>query len=142
MIVIRRLCLPVLIVFTLGVSAFAPAFAGEAELRAIVAKFATVKNFPETEAAVKELAATGDPAAGRPLAALADGNLAFRRSDNAVFIVRETAQGATLLDPLTGAADGEAAKADYTKIRVNNSLRRTIRDAIGSLTLGSDDASV
>jgi urea transport system permease protein len=142
MMLIRRLCLPVLLVLAMGASASAPAFADEAGLRAIVAKFAAVKNFPDTEAVVKELAGRGDPLAERPLVALADGNLAFRKSDNAVFIVRETGQGAALLDPLTGMSAGEAAKADYTKIRVNNALRRTIRDAIGSLTLGSDDASV
>ena len=42
----------------------------EAQLRGIVAKFAHAKSFQATEAIVKELAATGDAAVERPLAAL------------------------------------------------------------------------
>ncbi|TKT76881.1 urea ABC transporter permease subunit UrtB [Aquamicrobium sp. LC103] len=120
----------------------APAHADEGELRTIIAKFATSKNFRETEAVVRELAATGDPAVGRPLGALADGNLSFRKSDGQVFIVSEAGGALTLLDPLSGGRSGEAASREVTKVRVNNSLRRAVREAIGALTLNSPDAGV
>ena len=118
-----------------------PASADEAALRPIIAKFAAAKNFKATEAVVQELAAAGDPAAGRPLAALAEGDLYFRKSDSAVFIGKEAGRAIKLADPLTGAKAGEEPKAALTKIRVNNALRRAIRDALGGLTLGSPDAN-
>src|SRR4029079_15547569 len=36
---------------------------------------------------------------------------------------------------------GDAVRADLTKIKVNNALRRVVRDVLGSLTLASDDAA-
>ncbi|MDQ6437824.1 urea ABC transporter permease subunit UrtB [Mesorhizobium sp. LHD-90] len=116
-----------------------PASADEATLRPVVAKFATVKNFSQTEAVVRELAATGDPAVGKPLTALSEGDLYFRKSDAAVFIGKESGQTVKLADPLTAVDAGEAAKAEVTKVKVNNSLRRVIRDVLGTLTLGAAD---
>jgi len=137
-ILFRRLLTIVLLIFAVA----APASADEAELRAIIAKFATTKNFQATEQVVRELVATGDASVERPLLALADGNLYFRKSDSGVFIGSETGQVVKLADALTGEAAGEEAKAAVTKVRVNNSLRRTIRDVLGTLTLGSDDPAV
>src|SRR5688572_15459019 len=61
-----------------------PASADEATLRPIIAKLATAKGFPATEAIVRELVASGDPAVEKPLLALSDGDLYFRKSDSAV----------------------------------------------------------
>jgi urea transport system permease protein len=119
-----------------------PATADESALRGIIAKFADAKNFRDTEAVVKELVATGDSSVERPLTALSDGDLYFRKSDKAIFIGKEAGAQVALTDPLTGEAAGEAAKTEVTKVKVNNGLRRTIRDALGSLTLGSDDPAV
>ncbi|TPJ62873.1 urea ABC transporter permease subunit UrtB [Mesorhizobium sp. B2-6-1] len=116
--------------------------AGEADLRGIIAKFAAAKGFSETGAVVHDLAATGDPAVERPLAALADGNLYIRKIDSLVFVGKEGGERVQLFDPLSGEPSGEAAKDDITKIKVNNTLRRTIRDALGTLTLGARDPAV
>ncbi|MDX8460208.1 urea ABC transporter permease subunit UrtB [Mesorhizobium humile] len=116
--------------------------AAEADLRAIIAKFATVTDFSETGTVVQELTATGDPAVERPLAALADGNLYIRTADSMVFVGKEGDENIQLFDPLSGEAAGEASEDDITKISVNNTLRRTIRDALGTLTLGSKDPTV
>lgn len=124
------------------VASLLPSNAAEADLRAIVAKFATGTGFAATEAVVRELAATGDPLVERPLAALAEGNLYIRKADSAVFVGSEAADSVTLLDPLSGEKAGDAAKADITKIKVNNTLRRVIRDALGTLTLRAKDPSV
>ena len=137
-ILFRRLLLTVLVALAFA----APSHADEAALRAIIAKFATAKGFPATEAIMRELAATGDTSVERPLAALAEGNLYFRKSDSAVFIGEEAGQAVKLADPLTGAEAGEEPKAAVTKVRVNNTLRRVIRDLLGTLTLGSDDPAV
>jgi len=119
-----------------------PARADEAALRGIVAGFAQAKSFKDTEQVVAALAATGDPAAARVLDALSEGNVSVRKADQAVFIVSERAGKASLFDPLTGEAAGEAASGELAKVKVNNGLRRTIRDALAALTLGSPDAAV
>jgi urea transport system permease protein len=123
-------------------SLLAPAFADDASIRETIAKLATARNFTDTSSIVRELAATGDGRVERLLLALADGNVAVRKSDSAVFIVQEKGQTAVLLDPLSGEAAGEEARTGYTKVKVNNTLRRAIRDAIGALTLGADDPAV
>src|SRR3954453_10100882 len=93
--------------------------ASEADLRGIIAKFATATGFSETGAIVRELTASGDPAVERPLAALADGNLYLRKTDALVFIGKEAGEGVQLFDPLSGEPSGEAVKSDITKIKVN-----------------------
>jgi urea transport system permease protein len=126
----------------LFVASLTSAHADETALRPIIAKFADAKSFKDTEAVVRELGATGDPQVERVLTALSDGDLYFRKADKAVFIGKENGAAVALADPLTGAAADEAAKFDVTKIKVNNTLRRVIRDVLGTLTLGSDDPAV
>ncbi|HSO47332.1 MAG TPA: urea ABC transporter permease subunit UrtB, partial [Rhizobiaceae bacterium] len=115
--------------------------ADEAQLRAIIAKFADAKNFNETQAIVGELAATGEGAASRVLTALSEGDLQIRKADKAVVIAKGSGT-LKLADPVTGEPAGEAKSAELSKIKVNNALRRVIRDAIGSLTLSSPDKTV
>jgi len=116
--------------------------ADDAALRQIITKFATAKGFPAIEAVVRELGTTGDPAVEKVLNALSEGNLYVRKSDNGVFIGKESGASASLFEPLSGEPAAEAQKAEITKIRVNNGLRGTIRDVLGTLTLGSDDPKV
>ena len=136
---VRRLVLAVIVVCA---SLPSLARADEAGLRSTLAQVATARNFQETEAVVRDLAATGEPAVERILSALADGNLYIRKSDQGVFIGKEIGQTIALADPVAGAAAGTAAKGDLGKVKVNNALRRTIRDAMGGLTLGSEDPAV
>ncbi|CAN7565787.1 urea ABC transporter permease subunit UrtB [Mesorhizobium amorphae] len=138
MILLRALGLTLLFLM----ASLLPSNAAEADLRAIIAKFATGTGFSATEAVVRELAATGDPLVERPLAALADGNLYIRKADSAVFVGMEAGDSVALLDPLSGEKSADAAKADITKIKVNNTLRRVIRDALGTLTLRAKDPTV
>jgi urea transport system permease protein len=126
----------------LSLSMLVSAFADDASVRASIAKFAAAKNFNAAADVVRELGASGDARVERVLLALSEGNVAFRKSDSAVFIVVEAGAKAKLLDPLTGEEAGEEPKAAYTKIRVNNTLRRAVRDAIGALTLGAEDPAV
>ncbi len=130
----------VLIGFVLSGASIAQA--DDDAIRATIAKFADSANFRETEQIVRDLAATGDVRVERALTALSDGNLSFRKADKQVFIAPEQGQTASLFDPLTGDAAGEAPKGGFTKIKVNNSLRRTIRAMISGLTLASPDPVV
>ncbi|MCD2173814.1 urea ABC transporter permease subunit UrtB [Rhizobium sp. C4] len=99
-------------------------------------------NFKAIEDAVNALAATGDAAVVPALEALADGELYFRKADKQVFITEKSGSKFKLIDPLTQKPVGEEAKTAIDKIKVNNSLRRSIRDALGGLTLQSKDRAV
>ncbi len=81
-----------------------PASADEAELRAVIAKFADATKFSQTEEVIEELAALGDPAAAPALNELSEGNLQVRERDGEVFIIRCSGATVRLLDPLTFAA--------------------------------------
>ena len=117
------------------------AWPDETEIRASVARLATAKGFLEIEAIVKELAALGDPLVNPALTALAEGNLQVRKSDSLIFITKDGGSGVILVDPVTGKDVGEALKTDVQKIKVNNGLRRIIRDSLGNLTLQSPDTA-
>jgi urea transport system permease protein len=115
------------------------AFAQDAaSVAPIISEFSGKKSFDETEATVRKLAATGDPAVALALNALAAGEL-FYRADGSVVIARGKADPAEILDPYTGAPLGTAAVADLQKVRVKNSIRVVVADALGTLTLGSPD---
>ncbi|WP_346914673.1 urea ABC transporter permease subunit UrtB [uncultured Roseibium sp.] len=98
--------------------------------------------YKETEKQIGDLAATGNPAVASALEALSDGDLYFRKSDNQVFMTKKSGKGYALTDPLTLESAGEAGKREVSKIKVNNSLRRVIRSALGSLTLMAADPKV
>jgi urea transport system permease protein len=99
-------------------------------------------SFSDTEKAISALASTGDPKVVPALNALSSGDLFVRKSDRQVFIVKKSGDNFKLTDPLTAQAAGEEPKDGFDKIKVNNGLRRTIRDALGSLTLLSKDRNV
>ncbi|GGE17784.1 branched-chain amino acid ABC transporter permease [Aureimonas endophytica] len=123
----------------LALLAVPSAFAQSPDPKALVAGFAGKKSFEETEATVRALAATGEPAVANALRALADGELYYRKSDQAVLIAR--GGGATLqtFDPLTAEPVGQEAKGALEKVKIKNSIRKTVTDALGGLTLGSPD---
>ncbi|MEI4471015.1 urea ABC transporter permease subunit UrtB [Frigidibacter sp. MR17.24] len=85
-------------------------------------------------AVVEDIARTGDARAEAVLSALLEGELG---------VIEDTGQvlttGRAPADALTGAAVDKAAADGAERIRVNNALRRTIRAALGVLTLGSPD---
>ncbi|MFD1911527.1 urea ABC transporter permease subunit UrtB [Halodurantibacterium flavum] len=91
-------------------------------------------SFNDRAAVVSALAATGDPRAEAVLDALAAGELHMRPSDGA--LLRVTGRGSNLrgVDVLSGEAV-EVAPRSTEPVRVNNSLRRTVRAAMGVLTL-------
>ncbi|MBA5777064.1 urea ABC transporter permease subunit UrtB [Stappia sp. F7233] len=125
-----KIAVALLVVF----SALAPALAADDSLRDIVSGFADARNFSQTEKIVTQLGKTGDPAVVPLLEALGEGDLRVRKEDRAVFIAKGKGT-VTLLDPLTREAVGSATERELTKIKVNNSLRRSIRDTVGGLAL-------
>src|SRR5271165_1230136 len=90
--------------------------------------------FPQTAAAIGELAAEAPPQAAAILEALGDNRLLIDPADH--IVAYKTATG-TILNAKTGEAIANAAA--FKKVRVNNALRRAIEGATGSLTLATPD---
>lgn len=99
-------------------------------------------SFDDTQRQVSALAATGDPAVVPALEALSDGDLYIRKSDGRAVVAKRSGTSYRLKDPLTGEDLGEVSRGGADKIRVNNRLRRTIRAALGGLTLRAGDPAV
>ncbi len=114
----------------------------EAELRGLIQELAAAANYNELSAVVVRIAATGNADAVPVLETLEEGNLYFRNSDDVVFRAEEGGTGYIMHDPVTADVLGEIATGDATRIRINNSVRRAIRSALGNLTLLSPDPSV
>ncbi|MGH7003503.1 MAG: urea ABC transporter permease subunit UrtB, partial [Alphaproteobacteria bacterium] len=98
--------------------------------------------FPQVARQIGTLARTGDVALVPVFESLAAGDLYARKADGRVFIARESGSALRLTDAVSGASAGEAAKAGFERIKVNNSLRRAVRTAIGALTLLSPDRTI
>ena len=98
-------------------------------------------SFSDTEKQIGRLAETGNPAVVMALEALSDGDLYVRKSDALVVVGKRAGGAYALTDPLTGENLGTQSGGALDKIRVNNRLRRTIRAALGGLTLRAADAT-
>ena len=96
-------------------------------------------NFNDRADVVSEIAATADPRAAAVLTALGDGELAAQKSDGAVVRVVGRGSSAVAFDLLTGTEIGPVAGRSTDAVKVNNSLRRTIRSALATLTLTNPD---
>ena len=91
-------------------------------------------SFDDRARLVAALAATGDPRVVPVLSALVEGDLAALKADGRMVILK----GRDAFDALTGEALGQPGRA-AEKVKVNNSLRRDIRAAMGMLTLRDPD---
>jgi len=91
-------------------------------------------SFPETEAGIAALAASGDPQAAAILLALSDRHLLADAASKAVLIE----SGNTLTDARTGLVLA-ARPAGAAVVRTNNRLRGLIASALGSLGLSGAD---
>jgi len=124
--------------FFLVVAFASQGFAQSADPKPLFEQLGTA-NFNQAADVIAQIGATGDPRVVPALEALSEGDLYIRKSDKLVFIAKPAGSQLSLVDPLTGEEAGEVAKSAVTKIRVNNNLRRSIRAALGGLTLMSPD---
>ncbi|HXF52591.1 MAG TPA: urea ABC transporter permease subunit UrtB [Hyphomicrobiaceae bacterium] len=99
-----------------------------------LARFAA-DSFPETEKAIEELAASGEPQVEALLRALADRRLMVSASEKTVFYSDETGK---LFDART-AQPASRSPDDLSAVRVNNRLRNVIQGVLSSLALFAAD---
>ncbi len=125
---LRSLVFSVLLIVALAV----PAFAGPFE--DAVAKFAN-DEFSDTDEAIGEVAASGNPLAFPIISALQDGRLSADPDTKKVYITQEDGK---IIDAATGGAVDKLPN-NAAEVRLNNRLRRSVETALGSLTLMSPD---
>ena len=100
----------------------------------------TEKSIRKRATGIDALATSGDPAAAPILAAMADGDLYFQKTDNRVVIAKKKNDGYAVVDPISNEVLGVLPSSDLKKIRVNNRLRRQIRGVLGGLNLSHPTA--
>nr|WP_321484340.1 urea ABC transporter permease subunit UrtB [uncultured Cohaesibacter sp.] len=93
----------------------------------------------DREIKVDVLLQTGDDKVVPVLTYLAEGDLYFRKSDKKVFLADKAGRTYRLTDPISGDVISDISKRDIKKVRVNNSLRRQIRDGLSLFALNSQD---
>ncbi|SON54184.1 LIV-I protein H [Hartmannibacter diazotrophicus] len=98
--------------------------------------------YSDLEKAIGALAATGDPRVAKILEHLANRDLYLRADDKSVVLVTGKGSEPEIADPATGESLGTAQKSLLDKIKVNNSIRRAVQAAVGTLTLLSKDQNV
>ena len=102
-----------------------------------LAKFREDK-FPQTAAAVAELAASGSPSAAPILEALGDNRLLI---DPVGHILVYRATSGEVINARTGEKLTGVDASGFKKVRVNNPLRSAIAAALGALTLANPEPS-
>ena len=111
----------------------------DADLTALVDALAP-GSFKDREAAIGNLVASGDQRAVPVLETLLEGELYVdEASGKVVFTAASSGKGA-ISDPVTSADLPDLSEDGLEKVKVNNSLRRVLRTAIGQMTLLSDSA--
>lgn len=131
----RWLPVTLVLLFPMSVPAQAPV---DGDFAALVGALPDA-SFAEVEALVGRIAETNDDRALDVLEALAEGDLHTLDSNAAVVIVRDVGGDDHAFDALTGESYGEIPRRGSSAIRVNNSLRRAVAAAVGTLTLRHPD---
>lgn len=96
-------------------------------------------DYDDRAAVIEAIAATGDDRALHVLEVLLEGDLHLLKSNSAMVELYEINRDDFARDILSGEDYGEVPRRGATKVRVNNALRRTIRTAIGIMTLQHPD---
>jgi urea transport system permease protein len=132
-------------IFLLALAALAlprASIADDAAFSAAAAQLAS-DDFSTKEEAVRKVLELRHTGSKPLLAALLDGRVFARASDQRVFIVTSAdADPLELTDPLTQKAAGSGKVDELNKITTNNRLRKTLRGALASFDLGDSSADV
>ncbi|MCC9620895.1 urea ABC transporter permease subunit UrtB [Thalassospira sp. MA62] len=118
----------------------AQAFSDE-ELRNITQRL-DAKSATQKIKVIDEMAADGDPRVAPILRAMLEGDLYVRDGDEHVVIATKQGKVYRHIDVVSGEEIGESSSSELTKIKINNRLRGTLRDALATLNLFSPDVTV
>jgi urea transport system permease protein len=118
-------------------AALANGSANEPDVGVTIAKFADSKSFSQTQEIITELSSLSNPTVIKTLEALAAGKLRIRKADKIVAISRKKDNGFELQDPVSGKELGYAGHFELKKIKIKNSIRRSISAILSNLNLRS-----
>jgi urea transport system permease protein len=136
-----KLNLLVLLVLTWGLVPLV-AHADDAAFAAAAKQLAS-DGFDAKTDAVAKIAQVRHAGSKPLLAALLDGRVFFRKSDQHVFVVRVADDDPlALIEPTTQKDAGSGPREDFSKVTTNNRLRKTLRGAIAAFDLADPDAAV
>jgi len=128
-----------LLTLCLALPGFATALKAQEDIHALVDALG-VGDFPEREAAIKALVASGDSHVSQILQQLSDGQLYVNsETGGPVLLQGGTEDEPTFSDPISGDAVADIDPDYMSKVRINNSLRGVIGTAMSQLTLLSPD---
>jgi urea transport system permease protein len=91
---------------------------------------------------ISRLAAEGSPAAHRTLRALLDGLLYYRKEDRRIVAAAAESDPLRTIDVMSGEALDAAPALQFSRITLNNQLRRSLRSLVATLDLASEQAAV
>ncbi|WP_455872529.1 urea ABC transporter permease subunit UrtB [Rhizobium yanglingense] len=128
-----------LLTICLALPTFATTLEAQDDIHALVDALGT-GGFPEREAAIKALVASGDPHVGQILQQLSDGQLYVNSEEGGPVLLQSGSDDEpTYSDPITGEAVADIDPDYMSKVKINNSLRGVIASAMSTLTLLSPD---
>lgn len=100
------------------------------------------KSFKDKIKAVKLIASSGDSSALHYLKALLEANLYYRKSNKEIIIAKRNGNQYLISNPANNAYLGMIKKSDIKKIKINNAIRRLLREKIAGLSLKNPDPAV
>lgn len=127
-----------LLVFMAGVATTAAAETDEQTLGKLVTSLGE-KSYTKKAKAISALTATADLRVVPILEAMLSRELYRRKAGGAVLLGGTEGKAFVARDPLTGNVVAGVEKSDLKNIRINNRLRKSLRGAIGSLSLQHKD---
>jgi urea transport system permease protein len=99
-------------------------------------------SLPEKGQIINGLEAEGSPAAHRALRGLLNGLLYVRSSDRRIVAAEAEADPLRTTDVLTGEALDAQPASQFSRITLNNQLRRALRGLVATLDLASEDTAI
>ncbi|WP_208245580.1 urea ABC transporter permease subunit UrtB (plasmid) [Rhizobium sp. T1470] len=128
-----------LLTLCLAMPAFATVLKAQEDIHPLIDALG-VGDFPEREAAIRALVASGDSHVSKILQQLGDGQLFVNsESGGPVLLQGGTEDEPTYSDPISGEAVADVDPDYMSKVKINNSLRGVIGTAMSQLTLLSPD---
>ncbi|WDQ99193.1 urea ABC transporter permease subunit UrtB [Devosia sp. J2-20] len=129
------------LVLSLGFSSGAQAQIPDTELTPLIDALAP-GSFKDRATAIDALVASGDPRAVPVLRVLLEGELYVDEASGKTVFTAQSGGKGVRSDPVTGEELPTLTDVKLDKVKVNNSLRRTLRTAIGQMTLLSQKNDV
>ena len=100
------------------------------------------KSYNKKSSAIENITRQNPPQAISALKAMLDGKLFYDKREKQLFIMLEVADSYTFTQLFTHDKKTQKNKRGFKKVKINNKLRRLIRQSLASMQLNNSDANV